>query len=220
MCTWIRSCWRRYLQSRNLVCLCFGEFSLIVLRFWRDLLGVETHLGISLYFLIFWLLHKVRGILEQLWGFPDSSSDLKALCVLSAWIYLPGARESASDLGLWWVGLREAGGLGYCSFLFLRKHTELQFFGDVYKHVNHVNKSPQERFSWGRKQRAAPALFFFTSCFCYWKGREVLWCMSGIRQVSHGNRRSDLYFFLCQWSWCQSGASVLSSEDTPWCRLD
>lgn len=35
--------------KRNLVCLCFGEFSLTVLGFWKCLLGVEAHLEISLF---------------------------------------------------------------------------------------------------------------------------------------------------------------------------
>lgn len=53
---------------------------------------MEAHLEISLFvfLIIFWLLHNVKGILEQLSDFPDSCTDLKDLCVFSAWIYLPG----------------------------------------------------------------------------------------------------------------------------------
>lgn len=133
MCTWIRSCWRRYLQRGILFvfalvssawqCSDFGNVSWGWKPTWR------------FHSLIF-NFHNVRSILEQLslWFLHRFRA---SGCVF---IYLPGAQECASDLGLWWMDLRE---WGHCCGLLLSGNTQ---HCDVYKHVNHINKSPQKDF--------------------------------------------------------------------------
>lgn len=113
---------------------------------------------------------------------------------------------------------------GIAFFCFSSGSTELQIFGNIFKHTHthtyiyHYNTTPHPIKVFLSGSNSSPVLLYRSVPLTGKAGKEI-WCMQAeFSMVSCRDRRSGLFVCFCLWRWCQPGASLLTLE--LWCRSE